>query len=167
MNTIIHRLLFFLILFAVPIFTYSQRCSNYLKLNGDFSENKYYVFHDEASRTALFVKGETSKIYLEVFNGRDYRISIVSDDILGGPIEFKLIDRREQILLYANANDGYAQEFEFTVTKSRELAIEIHVPGHSIGLEQISQEKGLFRKDTEIGCVGVLIEHMITPWKGF
>lgn len=168
MNTSIHKLLYFIILvFVVPIFAFSQHCGNYIKLNGNFSENKYYVYHAEASRSALFVKGETSKMYLDIYNGRDYRISFVLDDVLGGPVEFKLIDRRDLVLLYYNVNDDYAQEFEFTVTKSRELVIEIHVPGHSVGLEPLSQEKGLFRKNTEMGCVGVLIEHMISPMKGF
>ncbi len=161
------KIILYILLSITPLLSLSQRCGQYHKLNGNFSENKYYMLHDEASRSALFVKGETSKMYLDIYNGRDYRISITHDDILGGPIEFKLIDRRDQTLLYNSANDGYAQEFEFTVTKTRELIIVIHVPGHSVGLEPLSQEKGLFRKDVEIGCVGVLIEHMITPMKGF
>jgi len=157
----------FLILIVLPILTFSQRCSKYHLLNGKTSENKYYQIDKESSRSALFVKGESSKMYLEVYNGRDYRISIVYDDVLGGPIEMKLYDRQDQVLLYDNANDSYSQEFEFTVTKTRDLIIALHVPGHSVGLEQASQEKGLFRKDTEIGCVGVLIEKMVTPRKGF
>ena len=146
---------------------FAQRCSKYHINHGNRSENKYYQIHKEASRSALFVKGETSRMYLDVYNGRDYRISFTYDDVLGGPVQFKLLDRRDKVLLYDNANDEFAQEFEFTVTKTRELIIVINVPGHSVGLEQVSQERGLFKKDTEIGCVGVLIEHMISPMKGF
>ncbi|NOZ47901.1 MAG: hypothetical protein GXO79_14155 [Chlorobi bacterium] len=163
-RTLFFTISFFLIL---PVLSFSQRCGSYHITHGNFSENKFYQIHKEASRSALFVKGETSHMYLEVFNGRDYRISITHDDILGGPIRFKLIDQEDDALLYDNANDNYTQEFEFTVTKSRMLIIEISVPGSSVGLEKTSQEKGLFKKDTEIGCVGVLIEHMITPRKGF
>ncbi len=161
------RLLVLTFFLIAPLFSMSQRCSKYHILNGNFSENKYYQIHKEASRSALFVKGETSRMFLEVFNGRDYRISLVFDDVLGGPVEFKLYDRSDDVLLYDNMNDAYSQEFEFTVTRTRDLIIELYVPGHSVGLEAVSQEKGLFRKDTEIGCVGVLIEHMITPRKGF
>jgi len=107
-------------------------------------------------------------MYLEVFNGRDYRVSICCDDIFGGTIEFMLIDIETGTELYSNANDNYVQEFEFTVTKTRDIAIQIYVPGESIlKYEGEHGTDGLTRKDNDMGCVGVLIEHMITPMKGF
>ena len=150
----------------LPIFANSQNCTNYHKIHGVHSSNKYYQYND-ASRSAMFVKGETSQLYLDVYNGRDYRIYLCHDDVLGSSIRLQIYDRSDNTLLYDNSNDDFVQEFEFTVTKTRELILVISVPGNSIGLEKASQEKGLFKKDLESGCIGVYIEHMITPVKGF
>ena len=156
----------FLLINGFNTVSFAQRCSKFHKEHCPTAENIYYKYH-ERSRSALFVRGQTSQMYIEVFNGRDYRISVCAEDIFGNTIEFKLIDRYEGTVLYDNTRDNLAQEFEFTVTKTRELIIEIHVPddsGHSQGEHG---RDGLVRKDYDMGCVGVLIEHMITPKKGF
>ncbi len=54
------------------------------------------------------------------------------------------------------------------MTQTREIYIEISVPGKSRYSEAADDADLVFvRKDTEMGCIGILIEHMITPVKGF
>jgi hypothetical protein len=52
---------------------------------------------------------------------------------------------------------------------TRDIYVEIKVPGQSayINATQSDNELVLVQKDSDMGCVGVLIEHMITPTKGF
>ena len=90
----------------------------------------YYKYNSE-SRSALFLKGQTSRFPLSIYNGRDYRISICWDFNLGNRLEFKIIDADTDNVLYDNSTDEFASEFEFTVAQSRDVYIQIKVPGTS------------------------------------
>jgi hypothetical protein len=171
------RLLIRLILFFATVFPLVavgqtsdykvRKCFGFQRDSCPTSSNMYYKVHEE-SRSALFVLGQTSQTKFTIFNGRDYRVSLCYDPILGSQIGFRLLDSETGNPLYDNKDDNYATEFEFTATQSREIIIEISVPGKS-GLSESSGNNEIIfvRKDTEMGCVGVLIEHMITPSKGF
>lgn len=144
-----------------------RKCFGYQRDSCPVSANVYYKLHEE-SRSALFLKGQTSQTIVEIFNGRDYRISLCWDRVLGNRMGFKILDRETGDVLYDNSTDEFATEFEFTVTQSREIIVEISVPGESdLSNAEGNEELILVRKDREMGCVGVLIEHMITPTKGF
>ena len=144
-----------------------RRCWGYHKDSCRTSKNIYYRVVDN-SRSALFVKGQTSRIKIIIYNGRDYRISFCHDQVLGEGIVMRLIDAENEQTLYDNSEDGFASEFEFTVTQTREIYVEISVPGSS-QLSEVGDDADLIfvRKDTEMGCIGILVEHMITPVKGF
>lgn len=144
---------------------YKAMCFDYHKHYCDNSENIFYKYNP-SSRSALFLKGQTSQTRLEIFNGRDYKISICADEVLGNQIEFKLIDDLNKKVLYDNRNDDLTQEFEFTVTESLEIIIEVTIPGNSLDSGE-NGKGGIVRRDNAMGCVGVLIEYMITPKKGF
>ncbi|MBO7144913.1 MAG: hypothetical protein J6W13_08830 [Salinivirgaceae bacterium] len=144
-----------------------RRCWGYHKDSCPTSKNIYYRVVDD-SRSALFVKGQVSRIKSIIYNGRDYRISFCHDEILGEGIIMRIIDVATENVLYDNSEDAFASAFEFTVTQTSEIYIEIEVPGSSRMSEAEGQSDLIFvRKDTEMGCIGILIEHMITPVKGF
>lgn len=144
-----------------------RRCWGYHKDSCPTSKNIYYRVVDD-SRSALFVKGQVSRIKSIIYNGRDYRISFCHDAILGEGIIMRIIDVATENVLYDNSEDAFASAFEFTVTQTSEIYIEIEVPGSSRMSEAEGQSDLIFvRKDTEMGCIGILIEHMITPVKGF
>ncbi|MBR6081406.1 MAG: hypothetical protein IKP62_00580 [Salinivirgaceae bacterium] len=144
-----------------------RRCWGYHKDSCKVSKNIYYRVV-EGSRSALFVKGQTSRISTTIYNGRDYRISFCHDQVLGSEIVMRIIDAENGNTLYDNTEDGFSSDFEFTVTQTREIYIEISVPGKSRYSEAADDADLVFvRKDTEMGCIGILIEHMITPVKGF
>ncbi|MDA3894094.1 MAG: hypothetical protein PF517_20740 [Salinivirgaceae bacterium] len=144
-----------------------RKCFGYQRDSCKVSQNIYYKVHD-ASRSALFLKGQTSKTVLTIYNGRDYRVSLCWAPVLGNRILFKIIDNETDNVLYDNANDEFSYDFEFTVAQSREIEIQVTIPGSSDLTQATNEDELIFvEKDKEMGCVGVLIEHMITPTKGF
>jgi hypothetical protein len=62
-------------------------------------------------------------------------------------------------VLYDNTEHDLVQEVEFSSTSTKRLVIEVMAPG---AVEPKGRAKGL-----DIGCVGILIEHMTTPPLGF
>jgi hypothetical protein len=72
-------------------------------------------------------------------------------------------------LLYDNSSDNYATELEFSVETTRRLTLELSIPdgGGSGKAKGVAQGKGKLMKSSEMGCVGILIEHMTTPKQGF
>lgn len=166
--------IFVMAIILLPVIASSQtndykvrKCFGYQKDSCTNSENIFYKHHEQ-SRSALFVKGQTSTTYLSIFNGRDYRISLCWDHILGNRMGFKILDRETNNVLYDNSTDEFATEFEFTVTQSRDIVIEVTTPGESsLSKAEGNDDMIIIRKDTDMGCIGVLVEHMITPTKGF
>jgi hypothetical protein len=66
-----------------------------------------------------------------------------------------------QKVLWDNASYDMAQEVEFSCTATKRLAIQIMAPGG---------DGGRSRKNDpafDIGCCGILVEHMATPGLGF
>lgn len=144
-----------------------RKCFNYENDSCGLSENIYYKVHD-LSRSALFLRGQTSRTPFTIYNGRDYRVSLCWDPILGNRLFFKIYDKATEALLYDNANDEFSIDFEFTVAQTSEIIIEITVPVNPEDTDLRSSNPLIFtEKDKKMGCVGVLIEHMITPTKGF
>ncbi len=80
--------------------------------------------------------------------------------------ETKVVVERQKQLLYDNSQDGFSNEIEFTVESTRRLTLEISVPGGGGG-SSTSGKKGKLMKSSDMGCVGVLVEHMTTPISGF
>lgn len=62
-------------------------------------------------------------------------------------------------VLYDNTEHEMAQEVEFSSTSTKRLVVEVMSPG-------VTDPKGR-GKGMDIGCVGILIEHMPTPAIGF
>jgi len=79
--------------------------------------------------------------------------------------ETKVVVEKQKQLLYDNSEDGYANEIEFTVEKSRRLVVEITVPGE--GGASSTKKRSKLLKSSDMGCVGLLVEHMTTPISGF
>ncbi len=63
--------------------------------------------------------------------------------------------------LWANEDHEMADEIEFTATATKRLIVEVTAPGAANPKPKRSDKK------FDIGCVGILIEHMPTPAMGF
>ncbi|PKP46348.1 MAG: hypothetical protein CVT95_07150 [Bacteroidetes bacterium HGW-Bacteroidetes-12] len=70
---------------------------------------------------------------------------------------------QQKTLLYDNSQDGFATELEFSVETTRRLIFEVSIPGSASG----SATKSKLMKSSDMGCVGILVEHMLTPIQGF
>jgi hypothetical protein len=66
-------------------------------------------------------------------------------------------------VLWDNQDHEMADEVEFTATSTKRLAVEITAPG----VPEDPKKAGTGGKPNDIGCVGILIEHMPTPNIGF
>ena len=80
--------------------------------------------------------------------------------------ETKIVVEKQKQLLYDNSQDGFSNEIEFSVESTRRLTLEISVPG-SGGGSSTKGKKGKLMKSSDMGCIGVLVEHMTTPVSGF
>ena len=80
--------------------------------------------------------------------------------------ETKIVVERQKQLIYDNSQDGFSNEIEFSVETTRRLTLEISVPGGGGG-SSTSGKKGKLMKSSDMGCIGVLVEHMTTPISGF
>ncbi len=80
--------------------------------------------------------------------------------------ETKVVVEKQKQLLYDNSEDGFSNEIEFTVESTRRLTIEITVPGGGGG-STTKAKRGKLMKSSDMGCVGILVEHMSTPVSGF
>ena len=78
--------------------------------------------------------------------------------------ETKTVIERQKQLLYDNSQDGFSNEIEFSVESTRRLTLEVTIPG---GGGSSSASKGKMMKSSDMGCIGVLVEHMTTPISGF
>jgi hypothetical protein len=81
--------------------------------------------------------------------------------------ETKVVVEKQKQLLYDNSEDGFSNEIEFTVESTRRLTLEITVPGGGGGGNATTKKRGKLMKSSDMGCVGILVEHMTTPISGF
>lgn len=143
----------------------AQDCIDYHKKKCKRTQETTNYNLSPDSRSALLLKGQTSEFRLLIYQGKDYRITVCNDEILGTNIQFKIIDYDTNEVLYDNKDYNYVKEFEFTVLMSRTVKIIVTVPDDSNSTTVTNS--GFRAKPTSMGCVGVLIEDMITPKKGF
>ena len=163
MKKIIVSSLLFFFCFVAGAQAQSQCIEYHLRKCKNQVETNYSV--SEASRSALLLKGQTSEFRFLIYQGKDYRITICGDEILGPNLQFQIVDWETNEVLYDNKDYNYVREFEFTVLLSRTIKIVVTVP--SDDANETNASIGFQAKSTAMGCVGVLIEEMITPKKGF
>lgn len=72
--------------------------------------------------------------------------------------EKKTVYEDQRIVLWDNAEHDMSNEVEFTATTSKRVVVEVMAAG---------VVEGKAKKDSDIGCAGILIEHMATPNVGF
>lgn len=143
-----------------------NKCMDFHKKKCQLMTANGYAMSNE-SRSAMLRKGQTSEFRVVIYQGKDYRISVCSEEAsLGNTVHMRLIDYDTDELLYDNKDFNYVKDFEFTVVQTRTIKIQIEIP------EETSQKSsanttGLISKSINQGCVGVLIEEMNTPKTGF
>lgn len=151
-------------------------CTDYHKFNCERSGDSRFTVNGQ-SRSAMVKVGEETELNIIVYRGQDYRISVCHDEkILGGELAIRLVEKvrvqkegvgangqREyeetEKVLWDNTEHDMTQDIEFSCTATKRIAVEVNAPG-------AAERKGK-KADLDIGCVGILIEHMPTPGLGF
>lgn len=156
-----------LVLFSLifPIIASAQDCIDYQKKCREKKDVTTSYSYSDFSRSGLLLKGQVSEFNIDLYQGKDYRITLCYDAVLGEKVQYKIIDYDYGDILYNNADFNFATEFEFTVLQSRKVKIEVSVPADDKTKQTTAI--GLKPKPTQMGCVGVLVEFMVTPRKGF
>lgn len=151
-------------------------CTDYHKFNCDRSGDSRFSVNGQ-SRSAAVKVGEETELNIIVYRAQDYRIAVCYDEkILGEALAIRLVEKvrvakaqpgpngeREyeetEKVLWDNTEHDMVQEIEFSCTATKRIAIEVNAPG-------AAERKGR-DADLDIGCVGILVEHMPTPGVGF
>ncbi len=148
--------------FTISLFAQSA-CVEYHKKCAQTQDDLYSIAED--SRSALLLKGQTSEFRFPIYEGKDYRFSVCGEESVGPHIQYQIIDWETNEVLYDNKTDNYLQVFEFTVLMTKTVRIVVSIPSGDDSSDALNSS--LRPKSTSMGCVGVLIEEMITPKKGF
>jgi hypothetical protein len=159
-NMIKKLTLIFLLSTSVSIgFAQSSICGPFHKRYCKFDSKDKGFQYNAQSRSGLFNQGSTSKIRCVVYKGMEYRIAVCCETAVGSTVNFKIFDGKTKELLFDNSQEDNLQSFEFESASSRVLDIEVTVPEG-----ETEEAKG---KPVDAACVGLLIEHKISPRKGF
>ena len=161
------------IFIAGALLVNAQYCNTFHKKYCQPAGNELFQYNAQ-SKSALFAIGKTSELNIIVYGGQDYRISLCTDKNLGERVEFKIYEEdkstKKRDLLYDNSKDDYTSEIEFSNDYTIRLIIEVTVPdGSSAGKGNSVKDggKGKSLQGSDMGCLGVLVEHMSTQKQGF
>ena len=133
----------------------AQDCYDYYKRNCGRSINGRFPYTvNNSSVSSAFAPGESKCFYGELIQGKDYCITICSDSLYNGVVAL-LIRNDEGKILYDNSQDNFNVNIEFSCRKTNSVEYILTVPRRSDVDEKTK------------GCVGMLIEEMVTPQIGF
>ena len=154
----IFRLIFICVILLFSSVSRGQDCINYhLKSCPRLSPNPY-IEVPEGSKSALLLRGESMESTFTIFQCKDYRITLCSE-MFTNEVVLKIYDADDgSILLYDNTQNETAQVFEFQVFNTRHVRCVISVPLST----QPKKNTGLLVEKTPRGCVGFLLESMVT-----
>ncbi len=161
-----------------------SECSEYWKSAPRAADSRFTV--NGQSRGASIQVGVPTELNIIIYKGQDYRVSFVYDEkIIGDHVIARIIekvrqpkpvkaadgqaDQRKPVfedntkVIWDNQDHEMTDAVEFTATSTKRIAIEVTAPG----IPEDPKSKKIGKKMTDIGCLGILIEHMPTPTIGF
>ena len=173
--------------FTVAAFAMAQsECSEFWKSAPRASDTRFSV--NGQSKGASVQVGVPTELNIIIYKGQDYRISFIYDEkIIGDHVVARLIEKVrgpkkppagavkvqgqgekptfEDItkVIWDNQDHEMTDAVEFTATSTKRIAIEVTAPG----VPENPKDAKRGRTQSDIGCVGILIEHMPTPVVGF
>jgi len=141
----------------LSITSFSQECFEYHENNCFPKESKFSYQTNNASVSFLFSSGEARDIAFSFLLGKDYRITVCSDNIFNNIIEIAIINEEHKVL-YNNNSQNYNLNLEFSCKKTQDVIFRIKAP-----------ELNIEPNDTLVyeGCIGLLIEEMVSVKTGF
>jgi hypothetical protein len=161
-----------------------SECAEYWRSASRSSDARFKVNGQSAS--ASLQVGVPTELNNIIYKGQDYRISTVYDEkVLGDHLVIRIVEKVRgpkkrpassvkvdgekpefedvRKVIWDNQEHEMADEVEFTATSTKRIAIEITAPG----APENPKDAKRGRPQPDIGCIGILIEHMPTPTIGF
>lgn len=135
----------------------SQTCTDYYNLNCPIKESKFLYTINSKSTSLLMHSGELHEIPFLLVGNTDYRISICADLIFDNVVKFIIADEQGNEL-YNNSLYNFKLEVEFSNSISQNVLFYISTP---------NQYENLTDNFIITGCVGLLIEDMVSVKLGF
>ena len=145
-------------LLCLPAIAHAQACQDFHKRACATSTNPQFVYNSQ-SKSALFIRGHVSQMFVVLYAGQDYRVTMCAEDKLGTPSLRVSTPKKSEVLV-----DWTPGPQEFSVTSTQRLVLEVKTPGPA----PVAKEGASAKLSAEhLGCLGVLIEQMPTPKAGF
>lgn len=156
-----------------------SECSDYWKGAQRASDSRFKI--NGQSRGASVQVGKPTELNIIIYKGQDYHIGFAYDEkILGDHILIRLVEKVREAkggsgsadangkayaddrkVIWDSEEHDNSEDIEFSATSTKRIAIEVTAPG-----VPNAEGKGN-RSAKDIGCLGILIEHMPTPNIGF
>lgn len=105
--------------------------------------------HNGRFSSGKLAQGQTAEIKITFSSEHKYRLLIKGHEALGN-IQFKVYDQTKKQLIYDNANKDYKSTWDFNLTNTQPLIIEIIVPP-TTNINDLKHS----------GCVSVIIGYKI------
>lgn len=148
-------LVIFLIIFISS--TYSQDCFEYHQDHCFPKDSKYVYEENNSTVSFLFSSGEIRKMPFTLLLGKDYRIKLCADPVFEDIIEFIIINEDGKAI-YNNSTQNFNLNLEFSCKKTQTVTLQLKAPDSNAGVsDTLSSE----------GCIGLLIEEMVSVKTGF
>lgn len=135
----------------------SQECFEYHKTSCFSKASKFSYVENTASVSFEFASGEVRELPFTLINGIDYRITLCAQPEFENVIQFviKTLEGKE---MYNNSKHNFNLNLEFASRKTQDVILELKAPDSKVAdNDTISFE----------GCIGVLIEEMVSVKTGF
>ncbi len=146
--------------------TFAQGCFDFHRQKCQALPSSGYTVSPD-SRSAMMRKGQESRIKYVINAGKDYRFSVCLDEEhLGNKVQMQIIDYETNTKLYDNAEFNFVKDFEISVLEGRMIYIVVTIPDDQSS-KASANVAGFVPKTANQGCVGILIEEMVTPKTGF
>jgi len=113
----------FLLLLAVPVTTKAQ-CNTFVKKKCMY---KVVPFTSNGQvNTNTLEAGKTVSLNLSFYAGKDYRIIVCSEEILGD-VTFKVIDKSKRVV-FSSAENDHPDFWDFKAKSTQPLTVEVTSP---------------------------------------
>lgn len=133
----------------------AQNCYDFYKKYIPRHTNARFAYALNNTSVSLpFKPGESRCVYGELIQGKDYRITICSDSLYNGVVSL-VIKNNEGKILYDNSQDDFNVNIEFSCRKTNPVEFILTAPSR---MDVDPETKG---------CIGLIIEDMVTPKIGF
>ena len=136
---------------------FSQQCPDYYKSNCFPKKSSFIYDVNNSSSSFLLYSGDKQDIHISLESNIDYRITICADSIFDNVIQFIILNK-QGVELYNNSTNNFKLDIEFTSEINHDVVFEISTPQQAMSINDLVISNG---------CIGVLIEEMVTIKTGF